>query len=94
MIDNRIILIVNDHKITKRSIYETIFDNIKDIDIVDCDCEDSAIEKIQKNKFINLIGNNQLLRYPLSIHKFCSYKIDSWNCIRIDSCSFISNIIY
>jgi len=55
MIDNRIILIVDDHNITRRGIYETIFDNIKDIDIIECDCEASAIEKIQKNKFINLI---------------------------------------
>ncbi len=55
MIENRIILIIDDHHITRRGIHETILDNIKDIELIESESETGAIETIQKNKLINLI---------------------------------------
>jgi len=55
MIENKIIVIVDDHGITRKGMVEVLLDTIKDIDIVEFNDEESAINFIQKNNKIHLI---------------------------------------
>jgi len=55
MIENKIIVIVDDHGITRKGIVEVLLDTIKDIEIVEFNDEESAINFIQKNNKIHLI---------------------------------------
>ncbi len=55
MIESKIIVIVDDHGITRKGMVEVLLDTIKDIDIVEFNDEESALNFIQKNNQIHLI---------------------------------------
>ena len=69
MIDSKIIVIVDDHVITRRGMVEVLLDAIKDIDIHEFDTEESGLAFIQKNNSINLIIAD--LQLSLSAKSFC-----------------------
>lgn len=55
MIESKIIVIVDDHSITRKGMVEVLLDTIKDIHIVEFNDEESAITYIQKKKETHLI---------------------------------------
>lgn len=55
MIESKIIVIIDDHGITRKGMVDILLDTIKDIDIVEFNEEESALNFIQKNNQIHLI---------------------------------------